>query len=171
MRSMRRAIGQKAKVCPICGTLIPRKTLNPKPVLIAMSIAICLLLCGTSYFMLEMFQGNAAITRLEGKTKNYPATLPTTRRRLKKINLRQIIGKKNQANGKRILFIGKISIKALKQRRNLWMIILSLLAIAIGIITHLTAIALICRISMPIIQKMLERRGIGHALSANRIIL
>ena len=62
-------LGKKAKVCPICGTLIPRKTLNPKPVLIAMSIAICLLLCGTSYFMLEMFQGNAAITRLEGENE------------------------------------------------------------------------------------------------------
>lgn len=60
-------LGKKAKACPICGAPVLRRPINLKPVLIAMSVAICLLLCGTSYFMLEMFQGNAAITRLEGE--------------------------------------------------------------------------------------------------------
>lgn len=60
-------LGKKDKVCPVCGTLILRKPANLRPALIAMSVAICLLLCGTGYFMLEMFQGNDAITRLEGE--------------------------------------------------------------------------------------------------------
>ncbi len=62
-------ISKKDKICPICGTSISRN-LRLRPALIAMSIAVCLLLCSTAYFMLEMFQGNQAIVRLKEENRS-----------------------------------------------------------------------------------------------------
>ncbi|MBS6510407.1 MAG: hypothetical protein KH334_01770, partial [Clostridiales bacterium] len=42
----------------------PQKSHKAKTAIISMSVVICLLVCSTVYFMLEMFQGNRAIDEL-----------------------------------------------------------------------------------------------------------
>ena len=59
-------LGKKEKVCSVCGEIMPKpqKSHKAKTAIISMSVVICLLLCSTVYFMLEMFQGNRAIDEL-----------------------------------------------------------------------------------------------------------
>lgn len=57
-------LSKKEKVCSICGEAMPKKPRQAKAAIISMSVVICLLLCSTIYFMLEMFQGNRAIDEL-----------------------------------------------------------------------------------------------------------
>ena len=42
----------------------PQKTHKAKAAIISMSVVICLLLCSTVYFMLEMFRSNQAVDDL-----------------------------------------------------------------------------------------------------------
>lgn len=49
-------LSKKEKVCSICGEAMPKKPRQAKAAIISMSVVICLLLCSTIYFMLEMFQ-------------------------------------------------------------------------------------------------------------------
>ena len=59
-------LGKREKVCSVCGEVMPKpkKSHKAKTAIISMSVVICLLLCSTVYFMLEMFQGNRAIDEL-----------------------------------------------------------------------------------------------------------
>ena len=59
-------LGKKEKVCSVCGEIMPKpqKSHKAKAAIISMSVVICLLVCSTVYFMLEMFQGNRAIDEL-----------------------------------------------------------------------------------------------------------
>lgn len=59
-------LGKKEKICSICGAAIPKpkKPRNAKAAIISMSIVICLLLCSTVYFMLEMFQSKSTENKL-----------------------------------------------------------------------------------------------------------
>ena len=57
-------LGKKEKVCFICGEAMPKQPHGAKAAIISMSVVICLLLCSTVYFMLEMFEGNQAIDDL-----------------------------------------------------------------------------------------------------------
>ena len=59
-------LGKREKVCSVCGEVMPKpkKSHKAKTAIISMSVVICLLVCSTVYFMLEMFQGNRAIDEL-----------------------------------------------------------------------------------------------------------
>ena len=57
-------LSKKEKLCSICGEAMPKKPRQAKAAIISMSVVICLLVCSTVYFMLEMFQGNRAIDEL-----------------------------------------------------------------------------------------------------------
>ena len=59
-------LSKKEKACSVCGEVMPKpkKAHNAKAAIISMSVVICLLLCSTVYFMLEMFEGNQAIDDL-----------------------------------------------------------------------------------------------------------
>ena len=59
-------LSKKEKACSVCGELMPKpkKSHKAKAAIISMSIVICLLLCSTVYFALEMFQGNQVIDEL-----------------------------------------------------------------------------------------------------------
>lgn len=59
-------LSKKEKVCSVCGEVMPKpkKAHKAKAAIISMSVVICLLLCSTVYFMLEMFEGNQAIDDL-----------------------------------------------------------------------------------------------------------
>ena len=59
-------LGKKEKVCSVCGEIMPKpqKSHKAKTAIISMSVVICLLVCSTVYFMLEMFEGNRAIDEL-----------------------------------------------------------------------------------------------------------
>lgn len=64
-------LSKKEKACPICGEAMPKKPRQAKAAIISMSVVICLLLCSTIYFMLEMFQGNQAIDELRAEITSY----------------------------------------------------------------------------------------------------
>lgn len=64
-------LSKKEKVCSICGEAMPKKPRQAKAAIISMSVVICLLLCSTIYFMLEMFQGNQAIDELRAEITSY----------------------------------------------------------------------------------------------------
>lgn len=66
-------LGKKEKVCSICGEAMPKQPHGAKAAIISMSVVICLLLCSTVYFMLEMFQGNRAIDELREENKDLKA--------------------------------------------------------------------------------------------------
>ena len=59
-------LSKKEKICSVCGEIMPKpkKAHKAKAAIISMSVVICLLLCSTVYFMLEMFEGNRAIADL-----------------------------------------------------------------------------------------------------------
>lgn len=64
-------LGKKEKVCFICGEAMPKQPHGAKAAIISMSVVICLLLCSTVYFMLEMFEGNRAIDKLNEEITSY----------------------------------------------------------------------------------------------------
>ena len=64
-------LGKKEKVCSICGEAMPKQPHGAKAAIISMSVVICLLVCSTVYFMLEMFEGNRAIDRLNEEITSY----------------------------------------------------------------------------------------------------
>ena len=68
-------LGKKEKVCSVCGEIMPKpqKSHKAKTAIISMSVVICLLVCSTVYFMLEMFQGNQAIDELREENKDLKA--------------------------------------------------------------------------------------------------
>ena len=59
-------LSKKEKVCSVCGEVMPKpkKAHKAKAAIISMSVVICLLLCSTVYFMLEMFRSNQAVDDL-----------------------------------------------------------------------------------------------------------
>lgn len=64
-------LSKKEKICSICGEAMPKKPRGAKAAIISMSVVICLLLCSTVYFMLEMFEGNRAIDKLNEEITSY----------------------------------------------------------------------------------------------------
>lgn len=64
-------LSKKEKICSICGEAMPKKPRSAKAAIISMSVVICLLLCSTVYFMLEMFEGNRAIDKLNEEITSY----------------------------------------------------------------------------------------------------
>ncbi len=64
-------LGKKEKACPICGQAMPKQPRGAKAAIISMSVVICLLVCSTVYFMLEMLEGNRAIDRLNEEITSY----------------------------------------------------------------------------------------------------
>lgn len=68
-------LSKKEKICSVCGEIMPKpkKAHKAKTAIISMSVVICLLLCSTVYFMLEMFQGNRAIDELREENKDLKA--------------------------------------------------------------------------------------------------
>ena len=68
-------LSKKEKICSICGEAMPKKPRGAKAAIISMSIVICLLLCSTVYFMLEMFEGNRAIDELREEVQTYSASI------------------------------------------------------------------------------------------------
>ena len=68
-------LGKREKVCSVCGEVMPKpqKSRKAKTAIISMSVVICLLVCSTVYFMLEMFQGNRAIDELREENKDLKA--------------------------------------------------------------------------------------------------
>ena len=57
-------LGKKEKKCSVCGQVMPKKPRSAKAAIISMSVVICLLLCSTVYFMLEMFQSKGTENKL-----------------------------------------------------------------------------------------------------------
>ena len=59
-------LSKKEKICSVCGEIMPKpkKAHKAKTAIISMSVVICLLLCSTVYFMLEMFQSKSMANKL-----------------------------------------------------------------------------------------------------------
>lgn len=66
-------LGKKEKKCSVCGQVMPKKPRSARAAIISMSVIVCLLLCSTAYFMLEMFEGNQTIDELREENKDLKA--------------------------------------------------------------------------------------------------
>lgn len=80
-------LGKKEKVCSICGEAMPKQPHGAKAAIISMSVVICLLLCSTVYFMLEMFQRNRTISELREEAAVYSKILEEKEKQISSLSI------------------------------------------------------------------------------------
>ena len=80
-------LSKKEKVCSICGEAMPKQPHRAKAAIISMSVVICLLLCSTVYFMLEMFQRNRTISELREEAAVYSKILEEKEKQISSLSI------------------------------------------------------------------------------------
>lgn len=75
---------------------MPKQPHRAKAAIISMSVVICLLLCSTVYFMLEMFQRNRTISELREEAAVYSKILEEKEKQISSLSIDVKIWKDEQ---------------------------------------------------------------------------